>query len=115
MTREGTLISHVPGTEAERSAGLQATEPHSTMAFGCLYASWKGEVAPLQLRLGLGGVSDAGRSPGVGGHRSSLRISVSQHSLGLQTALLLTDPYRILKYEYVTLLGFSPTLYQCSP
>lgn len=77
------LFSRVPGTEAERSAGLQAPEPRSTVAFGCLYASWKRKMAPLQLRLALGGVSGIGRRPG--GHSSSLCFSVPQRLRGLET------------------------------
>lgn len=96
-------------------------DPHSTMAFGCLCVSWKGEVAPFQGRMGLVGVLGTGRSPGADGHHSSL------HSRGLLSALLPPDSFMggcrscvqtglsvkvnpqaslCLKEEYVTRSGF---------
>ena len=59
------FTSYKPGTGVRSISGLWVPDPHSTMAFGWLYMSWKGETAPVQVRTGLGGVLGIGRSPGA--------------------------------------------------
>ena len=86
--RRGLLLPMSLALGVRSVLGLWVSDPHSTMAFGWLYMSWKGEVAPVQVRTGLGGVLGTGRSPGAGGPHSSM------HSMCLLSALLPTGSYR---------------------
>lgn len=85
------FTSYKPGTGVRSISGLWVPDPHSTMAFGWLYMSWKGETAPVQVRTGLGGVLGIGRSPGASGPHSSM------HLIGLLSALLPTGSYRSME------------------
>lgn len=89
--RQGLLLPISLALGVRSVLGLWVSDPHSTVAFGWLYMSWRGEAAPGQVRMGLGGVLGTGRSPGACGPHSSVP------SMGLLSALLPAGSYRSME------------------